>query len=212
MEEKAVRRMVERILIKQMIETGAGYYVPAAISARHAHLCEKDIESLFGKGHILKKMRDLNQPGQYACEERLTLLGPKGSIHKIRVLGPARGATQVEISQTDCFAAGLPPVVRMSGDYSGTPGGTLVGPAGEVNLTQGVMVSARHLHLSEEEAGWFGLEAGDLVSAKCEGPRPVIFGNIAVRVGKGHSLELHIDTDEANAAAMTCGELFELIK
>lgn len=211
MDEAVVRRIVEISLIRQMAQTGE-YYVPVAVSNRHVHLSAADIEALFGKGYALKKLRDLNQPGQYACEEAVTLKGPKGGIEKIRVLGPARTETQVEILQSDSFKLGIAPVVRMSGDLAGTPGGTLIGPAGSVTLAQGVIVAARHLHLSTEEAGWFGLKTGDAVSIKKGGERPLVFCNVVVRAGDGHSLEAHIDFDEANAAGMQCGEVLELTK
>ena len=188
------------------------YYVPAAASNRHIHLSQKMLEQLFGNGYTLKTMRPLSQPGQYACEEKLTLVGCKGKIESIRILGPMREETQVEISLTDSFVVGIPPVVRMSGDLNGTPGGKLIGPAGEVELRQGVIVSARHLHVSDEEALWYGIKSGDVVSVKKTGLRPATFGNVLVRAGEAHALELHIDTDEANAAVIKNGDLLELIK
>lgn len=212
MEKGEVKRTIELEVIKQCALSGRGYFVPAAISARHVHLSSSDVEKLFGKGYRLKKLRDLNQPGQFACEEQVTFSGPKGSIGNVRILGPERGETQVEISVTDCYKAGVKPVVRMSGDLEGTPGGSLIGPAGEVALKQGVIVAARHLHMSAEEAAAFGLKNADKVSVRKSGDREIIFGNVAVRSGQGHSLEMHIDTDEANAAGMLCGELLEIIK
>ncbi len=212
MEKGEVKRTIELEVIKQCAHSGQGYYVPAAISARHVHLSRADVETLFGKGYQLKKLRDLNQPGQFACEEQVTLTGPKGSIENVRILGPERSATQAEISITDCYKAGIKPVVRMSGDIEGTPGGSLIGPAGEAVLKQGVIVAARHLHMSAEEAALFGLKNGDKVSVRKAGEREIILGNVAVRSGKGHSLEMHLDTDEANAAGMLCGQLLELIK
>lgn len=212
MEKGEVKRTIELEVIKQCAHSGRGYFVPAAISARHVHLSGSDVEKLFGKGYRLKKLRDLNQPGQFACEEQVTFSGPKGSIGNVRILGPERGETQVEISVTDCYKAGVKPAVKMSGDLEGTPGGSLIGPAGEVALKQGVIVAARHLHMSAEEAAAFGMKNGDKVSVRKSGDREIIFGNVAVRSGQGHSLEMHIDTDEANAAGMLCGELLEIIK
>lgn len=191
-------------------ESGQGLFVPAAVSGRHVHLCAADIETLFGKGHKLVKMRDLVQPDQYACEEKVTLACQKGRIENIRVLGPARPQTQVEISLTDCYKVGVKPVVRMSGDLGGTPGGKLIGPAGEGTLQSGVIVSARHLHISAAQAALYGLSDGDVVSVKKGGERETTFGNVLVRAGDAHELELHIDTDEANAAGLLCGELLEL--
>lgn len=212
MDKNTMKRIIELAVIRQFINAKKGYYVPAAVSNRHVHLSAADLAILFGSGYGLKKMRDLVQPGQYACEEQVTLEGPKGKIEKIRVLGPVRKETQVELSLTDSYKVGIEPVVRMSGDLDNTPGGKLIGPAGEVNLKKGLIISARHLHMSAEEAGWFGLKTGDVVSVKKKGARELVFGNVLVRAGEGHSLEFHIDTDEANAAGMRCGELLELIK
>lgn len=212
MDEKTIKRTVLLTVIKQCARTHTAMYVPAAVSARHVHLCAADIEKLFGKEHSLQNMRELVQPGQYACTEQVTLAGKKGQIAGIRVLGPARAATQVEISMTDCYRVGIAPMVRMSGDIEGTPGGTLIGPAGQVRLEKGVIVAARHLHATAEQAAWFGLKNGDVISVKKTGERDTVFGNVVVRTGDAHELELHIDTDEANAAGLKQGDLLELIK
>ena len=188
------------------------YYIPAAVSARHIHLSAAERDALFGPGYVLKKLRALSQPGQYACEEKLTVVGPKGRIDGVRILGPERPDTQVEISMTDTFALGIAPVVRMSGDIAGTPGCKLVGPKGEVALEKGVIVAARHLHMSAAEAAAYGLKNGDYVRAFKRGARENVFGSILVRAGEGHALELHIDTDEANAATVKNGDLLELVK
>ncbi len=212
MNDGELKRKIEIEVLKQYAKNGK-YYVPAAVSARHVHLSRADVEALFGKGYQLKKKRDLTQPGQFACEEQVTFTGPKGSIESVRVLGPERKETQVEISFTDSYKVGIKPVVRMSGgDLEGTPGGSLIGPAGEAALKRGVIIAARHLHMSYEEAAAYGLKKGDIVSVKKPGEREITFGNVVVRSGEGHSLEVHIDTDEANAAGMTCGEMLELIK
>jgi putative phosphotransacetylase len=212
-ERSEIKRIIELEVIKGYIKSAEGYYVPVAISARHVHLSHGDVETLFGKGHQLKKLRSLNQPGQFACEEQVTFAGTKGGLENMRVLGPERRETQVEMSFTDSYKTGTEPVVRMSGsDLEGTPGGRLIGPAGEVQLKKGVIIAARHLHMSGEEAALFGLKNGDAVSVRKTGEREITFGNVIVRSGEGHSLEMHIDTDEANAAGMRCGELLELIK
>ncbi len=211
MKESDIRRLVLLGIVKNLAQQKE-YYIPAAASGRHVHLCRADVEKLFGAGYALKISRVLSQPGQYACEEKIAVVGPKGRIEGVRVLGPERPETQVEVSLTDTFKLGIAPAVRMSGDVTGTPGCTLIGPGGEVALGQGVIVAARHLHMSDEEAAVFGLKNGDVVSARKKGEREIIFGNILVRAGKAHSLELHIDTDEANAAAMGNGDLLELIR
>jgi putative phosphotransacetylase len=212
MERSEINRLVELSLIKQMARTGGEYYIPAAASNRHIHLTADDVGKLFGAGYELSMLRPLSQPGQYACKETLTVVGSKGSIDGVRVLGPPRPAAQVEISLTDAFKLGIEPVVRMSGDIAGTPGCTLVGPSGQVTLNQGVIIAARHLHISNEETALFGIKNGDVVNAKKTGARETVFGNIIVRADKAFSLELHLDTDEANAAGIKNGDLLELIK
>jgi len=206
-----IKRSIVVEVLKRFALFKKGYFVPAAVSARHVHLSGEHVEALFGKGHRLNRAWDLSQPGQFACEERVALIGLKGSFENVRVLGPERKETQVEVSVTDCYRIGIKPAVRMSGDIAGTPGCTLVGPAGEVKLDKGVIVAARHLHISDEEAAAFGLKNGDIVGAKKKGERETVFGNIIVRAGREHSLELHLDTDEANAAGITGGELLELV-
>ena len=211
MEKAQLSRLITLTVVRELARKSE-YYVPAAASGRHAHLCRADVEALFGAGYKLKELRPLSQPGQIACEEKVTIVGSKGKIEGVRILGPERPETQVEISMTDTFKLGIKPVVRMSGDIAGTPGCTLVGPAGEARLRQGVIVAARHLHISNEEAQLYGLRSGDIVSARKKGEREVTFGNIPVRSGDGHSLELHLDTDEANAAGISGGDLLELIR
>lgn len=188
------------------------YYAPAAASARHVHLSEKDLAALFGEGYALKSFKPLTQPGQFAAEEKVDIVGPRGGIKGVRILGPVRKETQIEISMTDAYKLGIKPVVRMSGNIANTPGATLVGPKGKVDVTQGVIVSARHLHMSKDEASAYGLKNGDVVSVKKGGERETVFGNVPVRCGDGHSLEVHLDTDEANAALLINGELMEIVR
>ena len=211
MDKGCVKRAVTLAVCRYAAAQGE-YYVPAAASARHIHLSQADVAALFGEGYKLRQFRPLTQPGQFAAEEKVDIVGPRGTISGVRVLGPARKETQVEISITDAIRLGIKPVVRMSGDIAFTPGVKLVGPKGSVDLPQGVIVSARHLHMSPEEAAAYGLKDGDVVSLRKPGPREVIFGNVVVRSGKGHSLEVHLDTDEANAAMLSNGDLLEIIK
>ncbi len=187
------------------------YYIPAAVSNRHVHLSREHIEILFSKNYELNSIKKLSQPGQYACGETLAIRGPKGMIDKVRVLGPARGDTQVEISVTDSYGLGIAPVVRLSGNLEGTPGCVLVGPAGEVTLQKGVIISLRHLHLSVEQGKAYGLKTGDIISLKKSGPRGIVLNEVQVRCGDGHELELHIDTDEANAANIKNGDYLEIV-
>jgi putative phosphotransacetylase len=210
MDRADLNRVVTLAVVRRLAQNKE-YYIPAASSNRHIHISAADREKLFGAGYALKRLRPLSQPGQYACEEQVTIAGPKGRIDGVRILGPERPDTQVEVSLTDTFRLGIEPAVRMSGDIEGTPGCTLIGPKGEVNIAKGVIIAARHLHMSDEEATTYGLKNGDVVRAKKTGNRETIFGNILVRAGEGHSLELHIDTDEANAAGIKNGELLELL-
>ncbi len=210
MNKADITRAVTLAVIRRLAQNKE-YYIPAAASNRHIHISAADREKLFGAEYALKKLRPLSQPGQYACEEQVTVAGPKGRIEGVRILGPERPETQVEVSLTDTYRLGIEPAVRMSGDIAGTPGCTLTGPKGEVNIANGVIVAARHLHMSGDEAAEYGLKDKDIVSAGKKGEREIIFGNILVRAGKGHSLELHIDTDEANAAGIKNGELLELL-
>ena len=181
-------------------------------SARHVHLTEEQIEILFGKGATLTKKKDLSQPGQFACEERVTVVGPKKEIAGVSILGPARKAAQVEVSLTDARTLGIAAPVRESGDIAGTPGCKLVGPCGEIELSEGVIAAKRHIHLSPENAEKFGVEDKQIVSVKIDSERSVVFGDVVIRVNKDFVAAMHIDTDESNAACAfgTCyGEIIK---
>ena len=180
-------------------------------SARHVHVTEADLETLFGKGYQLTVKKELSQPGQYASNERVTVVGPKKELANVSILGPCRSATQVEIAMTDSFKLGIKAPVRMSGKTAGTPGCRLVGPAGEFELSEGVIIAARHLHLSEAQCALFGLRDGQPVRLRAEGERAVVFENVIVRSSKGHDMEVHIDTDEANAIAMRGTPMMEVL-
>ena len=170
-------------------------------SARHVHLTEQDIETLFGKGATLTYKKELSQPGQFACEERVTLVGPKKSIPNVIILGPARKATQVEVSFTDARMLGVTPPVRESGDVADSPAVKLVGPAGEVELTEGVIVAKRHIHLTPDEAAEYGVSDKQIVKLSVKNDcRSTIFDDVVVRVNPAFAAAAHIDTDEANAA------------
>lgn len=186
--------------------------VPVGISNRHVHVTQEDLELLFGSGYQLTLKKDLSQPGQFAAEETVNLIGPKGPIQKVRILGPVRPQTQVEISLTDSFALGVKPPVRDSGDLSGTPGVTIEGPKGKIEIKEGVIIAQRHLHLHTTEAEELGLKDKEYISVKTEGPRSVVFENVLVRVGPKYAKDLHVDTDEANAAALKNGDLVTIIR
>jgi len=179
--------------------------IPINTSAHHVHLSQPDVEALFGAGHRLTRRSDLLQPGQFACEEAVTLVGPRGSIERVRVLGPTRKESQVEISRTEEFKLGVDAPIRASGDLDGSPGITLGGPAGEVKLKQGVICALRHIHMTPEDALHFALRDKDIVRVKVPGDRSIIFGDVLVRVNPDYRLEMHLDTDEANAAELNAG-------
>ena len=170
-------------------------------SARHIHLAKEHVDVLFGAGHALTNKKDLSQPGQFACEEKVELVGPKGTL-KVSVLGPERKATQVELSYTDARTLGLAGVpVRESGDTAGSPGIKLVGPAGEVTIDEGVIIAKRHLHMTPADAEAYGLADKQIVKVRVESGRTTIFDDVVVRVNPTFALAMHIDTDECNAAA-----------
>ncbi|MBK5914977.1 acetate/propionate family kinase [Rhodocyclus purpureus] len=179
--------------------------IPIEISAHHVHLCQEDVEKLFGPGHQLTPKSELSQPGQFACEEQVHLVGPKGRIAKVRVLGPTRKETQVEIAMTEQFKLGVQPPIRQSGELAGTPGCTLEGPYGSVTIERGVICAYRHIHMSPEEAMRFHVRDNYIVRVRVEGQRELIFGDVVVRVNPGYRLAMHIDTDEGNAASIKTG-------
>lgn len=187
------------------------FKVPVGVSNRHVHLSEEHIDILFGQGHKLTPIKDLSQPGQFACEEVVTLIGPKGVIENVRVLGPARKETQVELSTTDSFKLGVKPPVRDSGDLNGTPGVELVGPAGRIQLQEGVIIAARHIHMNPEDAKKFGVKDGDHVLVHVNGSRGGILERVLVRVSPKYALDMHVDTDEANAFGLRNGDMVEVI-
>ena len=171
-------------------------------SARHVHLSRADLDVLFGKGYELTVKKDLSQPGQYACEERVTVVGPKKAIERVGILGPVRPASQVEVSFTDARTLGISAPVRESGDIAGTPGCKLVGPCGEVEIANGVIVAKRHIHFTPAEAEAAGVKDKEIVSVKVESEgRTTVFGDVVVRVNPNFSAAMHIDTDESNASA-----------
>ena len=180
-----------------------GYEVKIGLSNKHLHLQKEHIEILFGKGHELTPTKPLVQPGQFACEEKVDIVGPKNTLKGIRVLEPARPETQVEVAMTDARTLGIKAPVRESGKLEGTPGCKIVGPCGEVEIDHGVIVALRHVHLSPAQAEEAGVKDKDIVSIKIEGERGLVFNNVLVRSGDAHEREVHLDTDEGNAAG--CG-------
>ena len=175
--------------------------IPIETSARHVHVSKEALEALFGKGATLTNKKDLSQPGQFACEERVDIVGPKGELKNVSILGPERPDSQVEISATDARKLGVPAVIRESGDIAGTPGCKLVGPAGEIELAEGVIVAKRHIHMTPEDAVELSVNDKDIVWVRVNTPeRSIVYGDVVVRVSPKFALAMHIDTDESNAA------------
>lgn len=186
--------------------------VPIGVSARHIHLSSEHIEKLFGEGYVLTEMKPLSQPGQYAANETVAVVGPKGTFSKVRILGPARKRTQLEVSRTDAFALGVNPPVRESGDIAGSAGVTIQGPAGEVVMEEGVIVAARHIHFHSSDAERFGIQDKQKLSVRVGGERGVVFEHVVARVSNDYALDMHIDTDEANAAGIKNGDHAEIVE
>ena len=178
--------------------------IPVTVSAHHVHLSSASIVRLFGPHHVLHPRNDVRQPDQFASAETVSLIGPKGRLDHVRVLGPARDHDQVEVSRTDALHLGIDPPLRESGDLARTPGIRIQGPVGVIDLPNGVICALRHLHASPADAAVLGLRDRDRVEISLEaGERPLIFGNVRVRVSPTFRLEFHIDTDEANAAGIS---------
>ncbi|MBQ6718502.1 MAG: phosphate propanoyltransferase [Clostridia bacterium] len=193
--------------------SGMGDTVPVGVSNRHIHLSTADLETLFGKGYELTPIKDLSQPGQFACKETLTIVGPSlRPIENVRVLGPVRKASQVEISRTDSFTLKVKPPVRESGDIAGSAPITIIGPKGVVTLSEGCIIANRHIHMSTDEGAQFGLSDGDYVDVEVSGARRTKFYDVQVRVHKDFRLEMHIDTDDANAAGIGNGAIVKIVK
>jgi acetate kinase len=208
-EERMMAREALRALscsyITRVLEAQRREPLLVEVSAHHVHLSQEHVEALYGKGHQLRPHTDLSQPGQFACKEQVSLVGPKGRIERVRVLGPTRKATLVEIAMTEQFKLGVHPPVRESGDIKDTPGCTLEGPAGTIKLDQGVICAWRHIHMTPDDALRYGVRDRSVVRVRIAGDRELVFGDVVVRVSPDYRLAMHIDTDEANAAAVQTG-------
>lgn len=202
MDPQMIQTIVREVLASLEAETPQtpDSSVPIAISARHVHLSEEHVEQLFGKGYQLTKRADLSQPGQFAAEETVHVAGPKGSFSRVRVLGPARKLTQVEVSQTDTVTLGVAAPVRESGDIAGSAPVTLIGPKGSVYLKEGLIVAQAHIHMAPQDAARYGVKDQDYVEVFIDSARPIRLQQVKIRVSDRYRLEMHIDTDEANAA------------
>ncbi len=209
-EERMIARETIRILgqrhVTKIISTQKATPIPLEISAHHVHLSQTHVEALFGTGHQLTVDKELSEPGQFSCKETVNLVGPKGRVERVRVLGPPRKETQIEISMTEQFKLGIHPPIRESGDIEDSPGITLEGTTGPFTVSKGVICAMRHIHMSPEHALSFGLRDRDLVMVKVKGARELIFGDVLIRVTPGFNLAMHIDTDEGNAANVKNGD------
>ncbi|RMG72050.1 MAG: phosphate propanoyltransferase, partial [Bacteroidetes bacterium] len=205
-EQHEIARQAATLLSNLPKQVPSQKTIPIAISARHVHLTQEAVEQLFGPGHTLSVYKWLSQPGQFAAHEQVTLVGPKNRIERVRVLGPVRNACQVEISRTDEFFLGIDAPVRASGHTANSPGMTLIGPYGQLSLKEGVICAWRHIHMTPEDARDLGVSDKDVVEVRVENPeRSLTFGRVLVRVSPTYKLEMHIDTDEGNAAELGRG-------
>lgn len=209
-------QVVEHVadLIIDMVKEleGNPFGVPVGISAHHVHLTKEAVSILFGKEHALTFFRRLSQPGQYAAAEQVKVVGPSGSISKMRILGPERAACQVEVTCSDARILGIDPPIRASGDLLGTPGIRLVGPEGEIALDSGVIIAERHVHMTPDDAKWFCVADGQQVKMAIGGPKAGIMEKVSVRVSESYRLDFHIDTDDGNAFLLRQGEKVRLLK
>ena len=211
--KEQIAALVKRVLVGMANETPKGEGVPIGISNRHIHLSREDVDTLFGAGYELTPFKDLSQPGQYACREQLTIVGPSlRPIEGVRVLGPVRKSSQVEISATDSYVLKVKPPVRESGKTAGSAPITLIGPRGVVELSEGCIIANRHIHMSPEDAKIFGVEDGDTVTVDVEGKRRTRWYDVQVRVHPDFRLEMHVDTDDANAVGLGNGFLVKIVK
>jgi len=192
-------------------ETEDSKEIPVGISNRHLHLSQSDMDVLFGAGCQMTKIKDLSQPGQYACKETVTICGPKGAIENVRILGPVRSKTLWKFSREIASSLARLPS-RLSGDLQNTPGITIVGPKGSVRTTEGLIVAQRHIHMTPQDAQRYGVTDGQIVSIEIDGPRGGTYGNVAVRANDASALECHVDTEEANAMSMNSLSKIKIIK
>ena len=214
MEQQTVEMITQMVLktITRMEQKSGGYQVPVGVSARHIHLTQEHVEVLFGEGYKLTKKKEL-MGGQYACNETVTVVGLKlRAIENVRVLGPVRKASQLEISATDAMKLGVAAPIRESGNVAGSAPVAVVGPKGVIYLQEGCIIAMRHIHMSPADAAAAGVRDGDIVSVKADNERGTVFNQVKIRVNESFTLEMHIDTDEANASKIKTGDKVTIIK
>lgn len=214
MEQWTVERIAQMVLqaIQEREEKSGGFQVPVGVSARHIHLTQAHVEALFGEGYRLTKKKDL-MGGQYACSETVTIVGLKlRAIENVRVLGPVRSASQLEISATDAMKLGVAAPIRESGNVAGSAPIAVAGPKGVIYLEEGCIIAMRHIHMSPADASAAGVRDGDVVSVRADGERGTVFQQVKIRVNESFTLEMHIDTDEANAGKIRTGDRVTILK
>lgn len=211
---KQIEEIIMDVLKKQAdnIKTNEKPFIPIGISNRHIHLSRPDLDICFGESYELTPIKDLNQPGQYACKETMTICGPKGAIEKVRVLGPVREKTQVEILAKDNFTLGINAPLRISGDISSSASLTLIGPKGSVQLKEGTIIAKRHIHMTKDDAKKHGVDDGQIVSIQIAGERGGIYDNVIIRSNDNSATECHLDMEEANAFGITNDSKLRIIK
>lgn len=208
--DKELIKLIARLVIAEMIEN-QDVTIPIGISNRHIHVSRSDLDTLFGEGFELTRMKDLRQPGQYAAEETVTLKGPKGEFRNVRILGPVRDETQIEISLSDGFRLGINPPVRESGKLNDSASVEIIGPRGSITKT-GAIAALRHIHMTPEIAAKLNVADKDMVDVKVPGVREAVLGNVLVRVSDKYALEMHVDLDEANACGLKNGDSVKIVK
>lgn len=210
--EKAIKILTGMLENPSVVNKENNSEIPVGISNRHIHLSQQDLNKLFGDNYQLTKLKDLSQPGQFACKETIILCGPRGSIAKVRILGPVRTQTQIEILASDTFKLGVKAPIRLSGHLEGTPGITIVGPNGSVETGCGLIIAQRHIHMLPQQANEFGVHDGDNVAIEFDGVRGGILNNVIIRAKENSGLECHIDTEEANALGVKPGTMIKIKK
>lgn len=217
LKNKETISLITELVIKELISKGIKIekernLVPVSISARHIHLKREDLDILFGANYNLTKVKDISQPGQFAAEEKVIIVGPKGKIENVRVLGPVRKESQVEISVRDARTLGVKAEIRQSGNHKGTPGLTIIGPRGSIEILQGCIVAERHIHMMPEDAVSFGVTNGQKVFVKVNSERGGILDNVFIRVREDFALDMHVDVDDSNAFLIKNGDMLEILK
>lgn len=209
--ETLIKDIVLKIMENGEMEN-RDFSIPIGISNRHVHVTQEDLECLFGKEYELTIKNKVKQPGQFAANETVTIAGPKGSFQKVRILGPVRKYSQIEISRTDAFALGIKPPVRNSGDLENSASLCVIGPKGMLIFNSKVICARRHIHMLEEQARAYGVKNGDIVNVEASGDKGIIFKNVLIRVSEASALEMHLDTDEANSAELKNNEFVRIVK